>query len=135
MKYLLDTDALSEPAKRGPSETVVAKLREHSHELAMSVVSVGEIVFGARRVAGGQRYLDYLSEVVLPRVPVLAMDVAVAIRYGELRAVLENEGQPLADLDLLIAATALENNLTLVSGNLRHFRRVPGLQLANWFGR
>jgi tRNA(fMet)-specific endonuclease VapC len=51
--------------------------------------------------------------------------------YGEVRARLESAGQPLADADLQIAATALQHDLELVTGSVRHFRRVPGLRLAS----
>ncbi|MSP59724.1 MAG: type II toxin-antitoxin system VapC family toxin [Myxococcales bacterium] len=134
MKYLLDTDAVSEPARRRPSARFLKKVAAHSSELAISSVTVGEIVFGARRVAGGERYLDYLRDAVLPHMPVLPIDLAVASRYGEVRATLEAAGKPLPDLDLLIAATALAHGLELVTGNHRHFRRVAGLELPDWFG-
>ncbi|MBI4705664.1 MAG: PIN domain-containing protein [Deltaproteobacteria bacterium] len=133
MRFLLDTDAVSEPARRHPSRRFMARLAKYAGELAVSSISVGEIVFGARRAPGGQRYLHYLTETVLPHVAVLPIDVAVATRYGELRAVLERGGTPLADLDLLIAATALAHDLALVTGNRRHFERIGGLDLADWF--
>ena len=52
--------------------------------------------------------------------------------YGRLRAELERNGRPLAEPDLRIAAIALARELTLVSGNARHFGRVPGLRVENW---
>jgi predicted nucleic acid-binding protein len=111
------------------------RLAKHSGELAVSAVSVGEIVFGARRLPGGERYFDYLTGVVLPHISVLPVDVVVALRYGELRAALESRGRPRADLDLLIGATALAHGLTLVTGNHRHFAGMPDLVVVDWFGR
>ena len=111
----------------------MAHLKQHAAEVAISAISVGEIVFGARRVRGGERYVAYLRDAVLPNLPVLAVDVAVATRYGELRASLEAGGRPLPDLDLLIAATALEHDLALVTGNRRHFERISELELPDWF--
>jgi predicted nucleic acid-binding protein len=134
VKYLLDTDAISEPARRRPSPAFMAHLRRHASDIAISSITVGEIVFGANRVPGGARYLTYLHEAVLPEVTVLGIDAVVATRYGEIRAALERAGTPLPDLDLLIAATALAHNLTLVTGNHRHFNRVPDLGIADWFG-
>jgi tRNA(fMet)-specific endonuclease VapC len=52
--------------------------------------------------------------------------------FGKMKATLEVQGLRLADLDLIIAATALARNLTLVSNNQKHFRRIPGLKLVNW---
>ena len=63
----------------------------------------------------------------LPAVSVLPFDGAVARVYGEIGAALESAGKPLADADLRIAATALHHGLHLVTGNLKRFRRVPGL--------
>lgn len=134
MKFLLDTDAISEPARRKPSPRFMASLGAHVGEIAISSVTVGEIVYGARRVPHGDRYLEYLRTAVIPYVPVLTFDVAVATRYGELRAQLESAGTPLPDLDLQIAATALVHNLELVTGNQRHFRRIEELELPDWFG-
>ena len=57
------------------------------------------------------------------------MTTEIAERFASLRATLRRQGQPLADMDLLIAATALEHDLTLVSRNALHFARVPGLRL------
>ena len=132
MRYLLDTDAVSEPTRRRPSKRFLSALRAHEDELAISVVTVGEIVYGARRVEHGERFLRYLEDVVLPRMPVLGTDVSIAVRYGELRAALERIGRRLDDLDLIIAATAIEHHLILVTGNVAHFSRVPGLTVESW---
>ena len=61
-----------------------------------------------------------------------AFDEAAAHRYGEVRAELEARGEPIGDSDTRIAAIALVHDLTLVTGNVRHFERVPGLRLVNW---
>ena len=53
-------------------------------------------------------------------------------KFGELKAKIEREGQPLPDADVLIAATALEIGGNLVTGNVRHFKRFDGLTIANW---
>jgi tRNA(fMet)-specific endonuclease VapC len=67
---------------------------------------------------------------VLPAVTVLAYDLATGRVYGSIRAHLEAAGRMLADADLQIAATALQHELELVTGNLRHFRRVPRLKIS-----
>jgi predicted nucleic acid-binding protein len=66
---------------------------------------------------------------VLPAVTVLPYDVAVARVYGEIEAALARAGQRLADADLQIAATAIYHGLELVTGNARHFARVPNLRV------
>lgn len=100
--------------------------------MAASSITIGEIVFGAKKVAGGKRYLDYLENVVLPRIPVLPFALGEARIYGELRASLETARTRLADMDLLIASVALANDLILVTGNVRHMERVPKLTVENW---
>jgi tRNA(fMet)-specific endonuclease VapC len=66
---------------------------------------------------------------VLPAVTVLPFDLATARVFGQIRADLERSGNILPDADLQIAATALYHGLELVTGNLRHFRRIPDLRL------
>jgi predicted nucleic acid-binding protein len=66
---------------------------------------------------------------VLPAVTVLPFDVAIARPFGEIAADLEARGVMLADVDLQIAATAVYHGLELVTGNVRHFARVPGLAI------
>ena len=63
---------------------------------------------------------------------ILPFDEAAAEVYGPLRARLESEGRPLAEPDLRIACIALSRELTLVTGDLRHFARVPDLSVENW---
>jgi tRNA(fMet)-specific endonuclease VapC len=65
-------------------------------------------------------------------VTILPFDDTAAGVYGALRAQLERQGTPLAEPDLRIAAVALANDLILVTGNVRHFARVPGLPIENW---
>jgi tRNA(fMet)-specific endonuclease VapC len=70
-----------------------------------------------------------IEDRVLPAVTVLPYDAAVAQVYGRLAAALADQGTRLADADLQIAATALHHDLELVTGNLRHFGRIPGLRI------
>jgi len=65
-------------------------------------------------------------------VTVLPFDARAAVVYGSVRADLERAGLPLEDADLRIAAITLARDLTLVTGNGRHFDRVPGLRIENW---
>lgn len=94
-----------------------------------SAVSVGELYKGAFRSTAKERHLENIEQRVLPAVTVLPYDVGVARVFGEIRADLEAAGTILADADLQIAATAVYHGLELVTGNLRHFARVPDLRL------
>ena len=90
---------------------------------------VGELYRGAFRSDDRERHLEAIAKRVLPALTVLPYDQAVVRVYGEIAAALEGAGRRLADADLQIAATAVHHGLTLVTGNIRHFARVPGLDL------
>jgi predicted nucleic acid-binding protein len=130
MPYLFDTDALSEPLRRRPSRSYVDWLASVPREDQFtSAVCIGEMFKGAYRVTDPGRHLINIESRVLPAVTVLPYDVAVARVYGAIEAALAGEGRGLADADLQIAATAIHHGLDLVTGNVRHFARVPGLRL------
>ena len=127
--YLLDTDVLSNLLKRAPSITLIAKLAAVPAEWQFtSSITLGELLYGARR-RGPQAddLLDRIETRLLPELPVLPFDASAARRYGEVRTELERRGTPLGDANLRIAAIALARGLTVVTGNVRHFQRVPGL--------
>ena len=94
-----------------------------------SAVVVGELYKGAFRSSAVARHLENVEKRVLPAVTVLSYDVAAARVYGQVRAHLESAGRPLADADLQIAATVV-HDLELVTGNVKHFRRVTGLRIS-----
>lgn len=128
--YLFDTDALSEPLRKRPSSRYVAWLTTVPRtDQFTSAVCVGELFTGAFRVPDAARHLRNIESRVLVAVTVLPYDVAIARVYGEIEAALVTRGERLADADLQIAATAIYHGLELVSGNVRHFARVPGLRL------
>jgi tRNA(fMet)-specific endonuclease VapC len=98
--------------------------------LVMSIVSYGELYFGAKK--GRRKGAMEILELVIGGVPPLAMDIGAARTYGELRADLEARGQRIGNNDLWIAAHALSAKLILVTNNEREFRRIPGLKIENW---
>ena len=131
MAYLFDTDAISEVLKPRPAAGYVRWLAAIPREEQFtSAVVVGELYEGAFRSSAAVRHLENVENRVLPAVTVLSYDVAAARVYGQVRAQLESAGRPLADADLQIAATALVHDLELVTGNVKHFKRVPGLRIS-----
>lgn len=130
MPYLFDTDALSEVFRRKPAEPFLAWLATvPADEQAASAVSIGEFYRGAFRSPQRDRWLERIDDELLPRLVVLPYDTPVARRYGEIRASLEADGTMPGEADLQIAATALHHGLSVVTGNVRHFERVPGLRV------
>ena len=94
-----------------------------------SAVVIGELYKGAYRSQAKQRHLSNIERRILPAVTALPYDVATAKEFGQIRAHLEKAGIILPDADLQIAATAIYHDLELVSGNLRHFSRIPKIKL------
>ena len=130
MAFLFDTDAISEPLRPRPDPGYLAWLATVPRDDQFaSAVTVGELFYGAYRTAAQARHLAMIEDRVLPAVTVLPFDAAVAQVYGRLATALTDQGTRLADADLQIAATALHHDLELVTGNLRHFGRIPELRI------
>ena len=134
MTYLLDTDILSNLLKRTPSTLLITKLASVPPDQQFtSSITLGELHYVAHRIPERTSYLlQQLAETLLPNLPVLPFNSAAAVSYGELRAELERRGTPLGDADLRIGAIALARGLVVVTGNVRHFQRIPELLVENW---
>ncbi len=132
--YLLDTDILSNLMKRIPPSALVTRVaRVPPEDQFTSSITLGELVYGAHRLRERTAtLLERIEDTLLPNLPVLPFDTTAARRYGELRAGLEQRGTPIGDADIRIAAIALARGLKVVTGNERHFRRVPRLEVKNW---
>jgi tRNA(fMet)-specific endonuclease VapC len=129
---ILDTDVLSAIVSPRCPERVVTELDEAEGTIYTTAVTWGEIAYGLARHARGDRLRRVYETRVLPALEILAFDQECAEVYGRLRAQLEKRGERLGEADLMIAAITLRHDLMLVSGNTRHFSRVPGLKLVNW---
>ena len=128
---MLDTDVSSYIIKNRSAALQARMERLARTDLCVSVITRAELIFGVERV----RHLRYgrpIVEQFLRRVAVLAWDESAADHYGVVRSQLEAMGQPIGELDTLIAAHALAVNAVLVTNNLRHFSRVPGLKIEHW---
>ena len=102
-----------------------------TEELALTAISVGELVHGVHKSARVSENLARL-EVLLETVTILSFDEPSARRFGALKAELERAGAIIADLDLQIACITLQRASPLVTHNRKHFERVPGLVLEDW---
>ena len=134
MKYLFDTDTLSELMRRAPSPTLLRRLAATSpDDQATSSITLGELLYGAHRLRErSAELIERIEQTVTVNLPVLPFDADAAREYGRLRAHLEAEGTPIGDADMRIAAVALTGGLVVVTGNVRHFERVPTLAVENW---
>lgn len=130
--YLLDTDTLIFSLKG--HKGVLENLARHRHDpLEMSAASVMELYYGAYK---SEKVALNLANVrrLESSFRVLPIDYTVTETFGMVKADLETKGTPLDDFDIVIAATALSFNTTLVTNNEKHFSRIEGLRLENWTG-
>lgn len=130
--YCFDTDVLSAVLRRDPPLGLIRQLARLSPaEQFTTAITVGELVYGASK-RGSPALAGRVRELLRSAQTILAFDEPAANVYGPLRAGLEREGQRLDEPDLRIASIALARDLTLVTGNTRHFARVTGLRVENW---
>ncbi len=132
MGLLIDSTVFigAERRSRSPSGLIADLLDRFGRtELAISVVSAGELFHGCWRADSPARRArrEEFVEAILAAVPAVPVTLGVARVYGEVDALLTAAGDRLPTSDLLIACTALSRGDDVVTGNPRHFRRVPGL--------
>lgn len=131
VKYMLDTNICIYIQKHKP-ESVLGRFRKlKSGEAAISIITWGELLYGAEKSKQKKNVLTLLNEFSII-VPVLAMPESAGKTYGIIRAFLESNGAPIGNNDLWIAAHAKAENLTLVTNNENEFKRIPKLKISNW---
>ncbi len=128
--YLLDTDILIYALKG--DATVVENLRRHAADpKAISVISYGELIYGAQN---SQQVLANLAKAhrIRETLPIIDVTPAVMETFGLLKAELRRSGTLVDDFDLVIGATALVLGYTMVTNNKKHFSKIPGITVVNW---
>jgi predicted nucleic acid-binding protein len=125
--YLVDTDWLIDAIVGVPAARVLLN-RLSGDGVAVSMVSLGELFEGVHLSPDPAEHLRSLKG-FLTGYTILNLSEAIMEEFGRIRADLRRHGMLIPDLDLLIAATALHHNLSLVTRNVRHFIRIPGLNL------
>jgi len=128
-RYLLDTNILIYTIKNRPQQ-VRQRFELNEGSMAVSTVSLGELVFGAEQSEKPQENLRVI-ESLIARLELLPFDEAAAFHFGQIRAELFNKGQPIGPFDTMIAAHARSCGLVLVSNITKEFARVSGLRLEN----
>jgi len=130
-RYLLDTNICIYIRKKKPERVSQRFHKAASGEVAISVITYGELLYGANKSEQRARSLATVEEFVRI-VPPLPLPEDAAEAYGFIRAELEGRGEMVGPNDLWIAAHALASGLTLVTNDEREFRRVRGLKMQNW---
>jgi tRNA(fMet)-specific endonuclease VapC len=129
--YLLDADTLSFFVRREPG--VLARVaRTGPHDVWVSTVTLMEIEFGLVRQPAKRGKVERVLGLLLAQARVVAFTELEARATARVRGSLAASGQPIGPYDVMLAGTALAHALTVVSGNLREFRRVDGLVSEDW---
>ena len=135
LKYLLDTNVVSEPLRPKPATAILRRLRRHEGEAAIASIVWHELQFGFERLVESRRRAAikrYLEEVVEASFPILDYDRSAAEWHARERARLEAAGKTPSFVDGQIAAIASVNDLVLVTANQAHFLEFKGLQVQSW---
>ena len=131
MQYLLDTCVISDFIK-GEVSTKVRLKQTPPVDIAVSVITVMELRYGLALNPQRAQKVEPAISSFLSSVTILPFSTVEAEQAAQIRAALKSQGQPIGAYDVLIAATALQHNLLMITANQREFDRVPGLQTENW---
>lgn len=130
-RFLLDTNICIYIRQQKPQQVLRRFSDLRAGEAAISVITYGELVFGANRSRQRVAALERLIELV-NLLPALPLPETAGQTYGTIRAELDSRGEMIGNNDLWIAAHAMAAGLTLVTNNEREFRRIAALKLQNW---
>jgi tRNA(fMet)-specific endonuclease VapC len=136
LRFLLDTNILSEPLRPRPNANVMQHLKDNAGSVATTAVVWHEILFGYHRmVRSSKREIleAYLWDEVRAKMPLLPYDAAAAEWFAQERARLSAIGKTPAYADGQIAAVAQVNNLIMVTNNVKDYAEFQDLRLENWF--
>lgn len=130
-RYMLDTDTCSYIMKRTHDALLRRLAKVPVDDVCISVITKSELLFGVE-VSPKRRQDEAALAAFLPYVEVLDLPDEACEHYAKVRADLTRHGTMIGANDLFIAAHARNLGLTLITNNMREFRRVPGLSIENW---
>ena len=131
MRYLLDTCVISDFIK-GEAGTKTRLKQALPVDIAVSAITVMELRYGLALNSQRAQKVEPAISSFLSSVTILAFSTLEAEQAAQIRAVLKSQGQPIGAYDVLIAATALQHKLLMITANQKEFDRVPNLQTENW---
>ncbi|AFY50435.1 putative nucleic acid-binding protein, contains PIN domain [Nostoc sp. PCC 7524] len=136
LKYLLDTNILSESKRPQPNDKVMGKLRLYRQEIATATVVIHEMLYGCLRLPMSKKRQDiedYINNVILAQLPLFDYNLQAAQYHAQERARLSKVGRKPAFVDGQIASIAVTNDLILVTNNVTDFQDFELLKIENWF--
>jgi tRNA(fMet)-specific endonuclease VapC len=131
VKYLLDTNICIYLIKKQYPEVITRLLKVGFDTIGISTITIAELEYGVANSSRSTEAQSALLEFILP-FEILDFTYAAASVYGKIRKELKTKGLPISDMDMLIAAVALANELIVVTNNEKEFRRISGLKIENW---
>ena len=131
--FIFDTDIYTNVMRKIPSEKLLNRLKKvPRRDQFTTTITIAEVYYGLIKASNKTKLLKLFESALLPRATILPFAFSAAKKYGEIRSFLVKQGTPLAHADLQIASIALSMNMILITGNLKHFQRVPQLTVENW---
>lgn len=131
--YLLDTNILSELMKKNPNPRMLSRLREKPvHSLFTSCVCVSELRFGCSLRADFNEFWSRINKEIIARINIVALGQNEAVLAGDILAQLSSKGEAVGMDDILVAACALANQLTMVTDQVERYSGIKGLAVENW---
>ncbi len=132
--YLLDTSILSELIKKNPNPCIITRLRSKPvHSLFTSCVCVSELRFGSSLRADFEQFWSKMNEEIFSRVNIVPLGQKEAVLAGDILAQLAGKVEKIGMDDILVAACALANQLTMVTPHVERYSGIKGLAVENWF--
>ena len=128
---MLDTNICIYTIKQKPVEVLERFKQEMPNGLCISAITLAELKHGVEKSARPERNEIALAQ-LMAALTVIPFDDMAAVEYGKICADLQKQGKPIGTMDMLIAASAVSNGMTLVTNNTREFERVSGLSHENW---
>ena len=129
--YLIDTNIIIYRLKN-LGNVNANFLKNTDNHMSLSVISYGELVFGAKKSKAVEKNMETVNA-IKSIFPLLEITSEIMNIFGEIKAYTQKIGKTIDDMDLLIAATAITNNFTLVTHNMKHFENIPNLKVEDWF--
>lgn len=129
--YLLDTNICIYLIKKHPIQVLERLENIDVFEVGISTITLGELEYGINKSSKPYQNRIALTEFVTP-LEILSFNSQAAVEFGKIRWDLEGQGKIIGQLDMLIAAQALSIGGTLVTNNVREFKRIDGLKIENW---
>ena len=134
MTYLVDVNVLSDPTKPAPNIKVLDWLSANERRLVVDSIILGELCIGILALPRGRkrRQLEQWFEALVQTIDCFPWDATISRRWAKLVVDLKQKGETMPLLDAMIAATALQHDLTIATRNMRDFKKA-GVKLVNPF--